>query len=83
MQAVLVGIVGPADPVALSERAVQQDEVRLGLAQGLQQTRRTFGKQMDDLAGVGVVVASPIPNPAAIFARVVCSRRYTSATGAR
>jgi hypothetical protein len=29
------------------------------------------------------VVESLIPNPAAMFARVVCSRRYTSATIAR
>jgi hypothetical protein len=34
MPAVLVGVVGPsvADPFALGERAVQQDEVRAGLA---------------------------------------------------
>lgn len=42
------GVVGPsvADPVALGEHAAQQDEVRVGLAQDLQQTRRTFGEQV-------------------------------------
>lgn len=39
---------------AFGERAVQQDEVRLGLAQDLQQTRSTVGQQVDDGAGVGV-----------------------------
>ncbi len=52
----LVGVVrtGVADPVALGEGAVQQDEVGFGLAQDFQQTRRSLGKQVDDRTGVGV-----------------------------
>ena len=52
----LLGVVGSsvADPVALGERGVQQDEVRVGLAQDFQEARRAFGEQVDDLAGVGV-----------------------------
>lgn len=62
---VFVGMVGPAvaDPVALGEGAVQQDEVRLGLPQDLQQTRCSFGKQVDDRAGVGVSGGLADPEP--------------------
>lgn len=44
----------PPDPVALGEGAVQQDEVGVGLAQDLQQTRRALGEQVEDRAGAGV-----------------------------
>ena len=66
-----VGVVAPsvADPVALGERAVQQDEVRFALTQNFEQTRCSFRKQVDDRAGAGVGGGlSQIPNPAAIFA---------------
>ena len=66
MPAVLVGVVGlsVADPVAFGERAVKQDEVRIGLAQDLQQTRRAVGEQVDDGAGVGVSGGLADPKPA-------------------
>lgn len=54
--AALVGVVGPsfADPVALGERAVRQDDVRIVFTQDLQQARRAFGEETDDRAGAGV-----------------------------
>ncbi len=65
MAAVLGRVVGPAvaDPVALGERAVQQDEVRVGLAQNLQQTQCSFGEQVDDRTGVGVGGGLADPEP--------------------
>ncbi|GGQ35110.1 hypothetical protein GCM10010266_68150 [Streptomyces griseomycini] len=53
---VFVGVVGPAvaDPVALGESPVEEDEVRIMLAWRLQQARCTVGEQVDDRAGVGV-----------------------------
>lgn len=56
MSSVLVGEVGPAvaDPVALCEGAVEQDVVRVGFAQGAQQSGRAVGEQVDDGCRVGV-----------------------------
>jgi len=50
------GVVGPAiaDAVALRERAVQEDKVRLLRAQRLQQARRLLGEQTGDRGDVGV-----------------------------
>lgn len=60
-----MGVVGPAvaDPVALGERAVQQGEIGIGLAQDLQQARSAFGEQVDDRAGVGVGGGLADPEP--------------------
>ncbi|GFH67466.1 hypothetical protein Srut_39800 [Streptomyces rutgersensis] len=62
---VFVGVVGPAvaDPVALGEGAVEQDEVGIVLAQRLQQTRCTGGEQVDDPAGAGVGGGLADPEP--------------------
>jgi hypothetical protein len=56
VSAVLVGEVGTAvaDPVALRKRAIQQDVVRIGLAQGAQQAGRAVGQQVDDGCHAGV-----------------------------
>jgi hypothetical protein len=63
--AVFVGVVGPfvADPVACGERAVQEDEVRILLAQDLQQARCTVGEEVDDRAGAGVGGGLADPEP--------------------
>ena len=65
MAPVFVGVVGPAvaDPVALGEGAVEQDEVGFVLAQCLQQTWGTRGEQVDDRAGVGVGGGLADPEP--------------------
>lgn len=62
---VFVGVVGPAvaDPVALGEGAVEQDEVGFVLAQRLEQARCSFGEQVDDRAGVGVGGGLADPEP--------------------
>lgn len=54
--AVLVGEVAPtvADPVALGKGAVEQDIVRIRLAQDAQQTGCPVGEQIDDGCRVGV-----------------------------
>ena len=69
MAPVLVGVVGPAvaDPVALGEGAVEQDEFGIVLAQRLEQTRCSFGEQVDDRAGVGVGGGLADPDPAALW----------------
>jgi len=56
MAPVFVGVAGPAvaDPVALGEGAVEEDEAGIMVAQRLEQTRCTCGEQVDDRAGVGV-----------------------------
>jgi hypothetical protein len=43
-----------ADPVALRQGAIQQDVVRVRLAQGAQQAGRAVGEQVDDGCRVGV-----------------------------
>jgi hypothetical protein len=48
---------GVADLVALGGGAVEQGEVGVGLAQDLQQTRRRFGGQIDDRAGIALSLA--------------------------
>jgi hypothetical protein len=50
------GVIGPAvaDAVALGERAVQEDEVRVVRAQRLQQARCLLGEQTRDRGDVGV-----------------------------
>lgn len=54
--AVLLGEVGPAvaDPVALGERSVEQDVVRISLAQDPQEAGRPAGQVLDDGRDVGV-----------------------------
>lgn len=56
MTAVLLGEVGPAvaDPVALGERPVEQDVIRIRLAQDPQQTGCPAGQVIDDGRDVGV-----------------------------
>lgn len=56
VSAVLVGVVGPAvaDPVALGKGAVEQDSVRVRLAQSTQQAGSPVGEQVDDGCRVGV-----------------------------
>jgi hypothetical protein len=53
---VLLGEVGPAvaDTVALGERPVEQDVVRIGLAQDPQEARCPTGQMLDDRRDVGV-----------------------------
>jgi hypothetical protein len=55
LSAVLGGEVGPAVayPVALSERAVEQNVVRIGLTQHLEQARCMFRQQADHRGGAG------------------------------
>lgn len=56
MTAALLREVGPAvaDPVALGERPVQQDVIRIRLAQDPQQTGCPAGQVIDDGRDVGV-----------------------------
>lgn len=82
--AVFVGVVGSAvAPVALGERAVEEDALGVGLPQHPQQSRRPFGQVADDGGDVGVGGPTEIPKLAAICARVSCRRRYTRPTRAR
>lgn len=62
---VFVPVVGPAvaDPVALSEGSIEQDELGFVLAQGLEQTRCTFGEQVDDRKSVCVGGGLADPEP--------------------
>lgn len=85
MPLVFRGVVGPAvaDAVALRERAVQEDKVRLLRAQRLQQARRLLGEQTGDRGDVGVGGTDGYSKAAAIQARVSWRRKYTSATSAR
>jgi hypothetical protein len=80
-----VGVVGPAvaEPVALGEGAVEQDEVGLVLAQRLQQARCTFGEQVDDRAGVGVGGGLADPEPGGDLREGGVFAQDTSATIAR
>lgn len=53
---VLVRVVGPAiaHSVALCERPVEQNVLRVGLAEDLQQARRPGGQEVDDRGGVAM-----------------------------
>lgn len=56
MPTVLGRVVGAAvaEAVALSQGAVEQDELGVCLAQSAQQTGRAGGQEIDDRGGVGV-----------------------------
>ena len=76
MSAVIVREVGPAvaDPVALGERAVEQDMLGIGLPQDSQQAGRPPGEVVDDGSDVGVGGADDMPNRA-ICVSGSCRRR--------
>lgn len=63
MPAVLGGVVGAAvvDAVALDEHPVQQDEVRIVLAQRFEKARCAIGEQSGDGDDVGVGGADGYP----------------------
>lgn len=63
MPVVLGGVVGPAaaDAVAPGECAVEEDEVGVVLAQGLQQARGAVGEQVGDGGDIGVGGADGYP----------------------
>ncbi|GGU12281.1 hypothetical protein GCM10010272_66900 [Streptomyces lateritius] len=73
--AVLLREVGPAvaDAVALGEGPVEQDVIRIRLAQDPQEPGRPSGQMLDDSCDVGV--PTDMPKPAAICVSVSCRRR--------
>lgn len=67
-----------ADPAALAGSTVEQDDARFVRGVFRVPGACSAGRWMTVTVQVWVV-ESPLPNPAAIFARVVCSRGCTSA----
>lgn len=84
VSAVLVGVgASVAAAVALGKPAVEQEEVRVCLAQGFEQAGRSFGEQADDRGGVSLGGGLADFEPGGNLRPGVCSRRYTTATSAR